>query len=330
MKKGKIWISLFIIIIVICAYNFKQQIYVPIQRENKVLYVVKPGDNYRKIAVKLQQEKLIHNSTVFLLYVKLSGISTHLKAGEYEITPKMSAADITKLLASGRTTSEVVVIPEGKWIFEIPGIIGINSPTAAADFADEVKNVAKWRKKVSFPIEGDSLEGYLFPDTYMMNKKFTSDELITAMLKQFEKKCYKEYKDNPPADGRSLHDVVTLASLVEGEAKLPEERPIIAGVYINRMAEKQRLECDATILYALNQRLTRVVRPRDYDSSYNTYRVFGLPKGPINNPGLASFEAALAPKKVPYFFYMAKGDGSHIFSVTYNEHLKAIRSVRGN
>jgi UPF0755 protein len=98
---------------------------------------------------------------------------------------------------------------------------------------------------------------------------------------------------------------------------------------MNRMAAKQRLECDATILYALNQRLSRVVRPREYDSPYNTYRVFGLPKGPINNPGLASFEAALYPKKVPYFFYMARGDGSHIFSVTYNEHLKAIRSVRG-
>ncbi len=329
MKKGKIWISIIIIIAAIAAYNFKQQIYVPVPREKKIYFTVKPGDNYRKIAGKMQQEKLINDSFVFIAYVKLSGVSTALKAGEYEITTKMSAADITKLLASGRTTNEVVVIPEGKWMSEIPEIIGINSPGAAADFVDEAKDIAKWRKKVSFPIEGDSLEGYLFPETYLMNKKFTSDQLITDMLKQFENTCYKEYKANPPVDGRSLYDVLVLASLVEGEAKKPEERPIIAGVYINRMAAKQRLECDATILYALQQRLSRVVRPRDYDSPYNTYRVFGLPKGPINNPGLASFRAALSPKKVPYFFYMAKGDGSHIFSVTYNEHLKAIKSVRG-
>ncbi len=330
MKKASLWLRIIIIILAILIYNFNLQIYTPVKREKAVAFTVKPGDNYRIIATKLQAEKLIQNSIFFLIYVKLSGISTSLKAGEYQITTKMSAADITKLLSSGRTLSEIVLIPEGKWIKEIPDFIAVNSPKAAEKFADEVNDIDKWRKKVSFTIEGDSLEGYLFPNTYLLNKNFTSDDLITAMLKGFEKTCYKEYKDNPPADGRSLHDVLVLASLVEGEAKKPEERPVIAGVYMNRMAAKQRLECDATILYALHERLSRVVRPRDYDSPYNTYRVFGLPPGPINNPGLASFRAALSPKKVPYFFYMAKGDGSHIFSVTYNQHLKAIRSVRGH
>jgi len=177
-----------------------------------------------------------------------------------------------------------------------------------------------------------SAEGYLFPETYNFALGTTADQVVARMVEEFETRFVKGPWQAVPAEARwgSLHEVVTLASLVEEEAQIESERPLIAGVLRNRLQRGMRLECDATVLYALGEHRARLTRKDlQVDSPYNTYRHTGLPPGPIYNPGLACLQAALTPAQTEYLFYAARGDAGHISSRTYEQHLAAIGTVRG-
>lgn len=276
----------------------------------------------RKLAPRLQQEGIIPSAFALRVYAKLQRKDNKLKAGEYQVSGSMSPVQILDLLNSGRVISFWVTIPEGKWATEIGNYLTKDWPNAAREFPAFVAQPERWRTQFPF-IEGKTLEGYLFPDTYLVSKGAGAERIITTMLQAFAERCWKVYQANPPKDGRTLYEVLILASLVEAEAKVPAERPIIAGVYMNRLKNGMKLQCDASVLYAHQMRLTRVLfRDLEIDSPYNTYKYPGLPAGPICNPGADSFKAALHPADVPYLYYVAKNDGSgeHIFSRTAAEH----------
>ena len=284
------------------------------------------------VAKRLQERHLIPSATAFRLYARFTHRANKLKQGEYEINNGVTPAGILDLLVSGRARVFRLTVPEGKWASEIAKIyMQPHWPAATDEFQQLVDQPEQWQAKVPFPIKGKSLEGYLFPDTYRFPANATARDIIEKMLDRMSTTCWAAYKADPPRDGRSFYDVLILASLVEGEAKKKDERPIIAGVYMNRLhSQGWMLDCDATLIYAKQERVGRLFeRDKEIDSPYNSYRRQGLPPGPINNPGLDAFRAALHPAKVDYYFYVARGDGSHIFARTLAEQTANIRRVRG-
>jgi len=303
-------------------------LYRPVGLAKPAALDIRPGMKFREIAAQMVARGLAPSAPALLAYARYTGKAGRVKAGEYEVASGMRPIDIIDMLVKGRGKTFWLVVPEGKWVSEISGLIGEQAPAAEAAFVQAVARPDSWQRRVAFPIEGKTLEGYLFPNSYQFSKGAGGRQIVAAMLQSFSEKCWRAYQADPPRDDRTFREVLILASLVEGEAKLDTERAKIAGVYINRLKIGQKLECDATVLYAHGQRLSRVVRPREIDSPYNTYRYPGLPPGPINNPGLASFTAALRPEQTPYYYYVARGDGSHVFSRTYNEHLAAINNIR--
>jgi UPF0755 protein len=304
-------------------------LYRPVQLVEAQTVIIRPSTSFGYVARRLAARNLIPNATAFKVYGIITNRAERMKVGEYEVTSGMRPVDILDLLVSGRAKAYWVTIPEGKWASEIPSLLTAQWDVDETELHRVINETAHWQSTMSF-LAGHSLEGYLFPDTYRFEKTATAEQMIATMLKRFQQTCVAAYQADPPTDGRSLHEVLVLASLVEGEARVPEERETIAGVYMNRLARGMLLQCDATVLYARQERLRRVLyRDLEVNSPYNTYRYPGLPPGPINNPGLASFTAALRPAQVPYLYYVARGDGSHVFSRTLAEHNAAIRRIRG-
>ncbi len=304
-------------------------LYRPVALAKPMLVRVPLRTSFADLAARLQGDGIIPNALAFRVYGRITGKTAKLKAGEYALKPGLRPIDILDVLISGRTTAYWVTIPEGKWVRETAPFLTEHWPEAARDFSALARDLPRWKRRFAF-IDGQSLEGYLFPSTYLISKEATGTQIITQMLTTFKTACWERYQAEPPADGRSFYDVLVLASLVEAEAKVAGERARIAGVYLNRLHKGMKLECDATVLYAKGARLKRVLyRDLEVDSPYNTYRNMGLPPGPICNPGQASFTAALHPESHGYFYYVARGDGSHQFSTTFSEHQAAIRRIRG-
>lgn len=329
------WV-LAVLVIVVCVSAIVgammyRSLFQPVHLSQPEIVTVERETSFSFVAHSLQKRGLIPNALAFRIYARLTNHDGNLKIGEYEIENGARPVDILDILVSGRARTFKLTIPEGKWASEIGGILTGYWPDASSSFPTLIREPQRWESKVPFQLPQSSLEGYLFPDTYRFPTSATAEQIISKMLERFQVTCWAAYQKNPPEDGRSLRDVVILASLIEAEAKVDKERPIIAGVYMNRLANGWRLDCDATLIYAMQKRVTRVMsKDKLIDSPYNTYKRFGLPPGPINNPGLPSFLAALHPAKTPYYFYVARGDGSHIFSRTLQEQSAVIRRLRGN
>lgn len=318
----------------ICGYSL---LFRPITISHDELVRILPETSTSHVAERLQERGIIRNAFSFKLYAHITGKANALKVGDYLVKPGMRPVDILDLVISGKVELFSLTTIPGRWVSEIPPLITKRWPNAAMNFVELASDNTRWKEKVAFPLEGETLEGYLYPDTYMFGQEADAEIIIASMLKRFEETCYAEYQNNPPSDGRSLYQVLILASMVEAEAQAPEERPIIAGVYLNRLhaspPNPRSMDCDATLLYALQERHPRVLfRHKSVDSPYNTYHNIGLPPGPINNPELSSFRAALHPEKVPYFYYVAREDGSggHYFARTLSEQNSNINRAHRN
>lgn len=327
-KRFRLWhwalgIGLLVLIGVgIVGWQANRLLFHPITFSKPRPVIVPRSATLSQLAPRLEQKDIIPSAFALRVYAKLQHKENKLKAGEYQVSGKMSPVQILDLLNSGRVVSFWVTIPEGKWADEIGTFLAPRWPEAARELPALASQPDRWRGRYPF-LEGNTLEGYLFPDTYLLSKGASAENIVNAMLTACKERCWDVYQQHPPADGRTFYQVLTLAALVEAEAKVPAERPIIAGVYMNRLKKGMKLQCDASVLYAHHRRLTRVLfRDLEIDSPYNTYKYPGLPAGPICNPGAASFRAALTPATVPYLYYVAKNDGSggHIFSQTAAEH----------
>jgi UPF0755 protein len=257
---------------------------------------------------------------------RLLNPSAKLQAGEYRFAEPASALNVFDRIRRGDIYFFEFTVPEGSNRFDIARLIANNGTISADDFLQASADPASIRDLAP---QAPSLEGFLFPSTYRLSHSTSAADLCRLMSAEFR----RQWKKLDPARSADVLKTVTIASLVEKETGVPEEREIVAGVFANRVAKDMRLDCDPTTIYAalLDQRYTGVIHKSDLLSQnpYNTYQNVGLPPGPIANPGAASLEAALNPAATDYLFFVAKADGpGHVFSATRAAHEKAVMAYR--
>lgn len=288
--------------------------------------IIPLGATFRSAADSMASSGVIESPLAFRIYARLTGSDRRIQAGTYLLRPGTHWSDVVRAMNGGAGVINRVTIPEGFTIAQITPLL-VRSLHAPADSVVAAVRDSSLRARLDDPAE--TLEGYLFPDTYVFAPGTTARQAVTEMVKRFEREWKPEYNVQAAALGRSRHEIVTMASIVEKEARLPEERPVIAAVYYNRLKDGMPLQADPTVQYALGRHTDRVLyRDLAIDSPYNTYLHPGLPPGPIASPGAASLRAALAPAHVPYLYFVAAPDGHHEFRTTMAEHDQAIRAVR--
>lgn len=304
----------------------------PVGGENTVTVDIPKGASAGYVAEKLEKNNVIRNGLLFRMVMRATGSGHRIKPGKYMISPKSTMLEILHQLKTGEGLSELnlVTVPEGLTLRQIAALLGEKKVVGKSDFVQAAMENAYYLDGKKLP----KLEGYLLPETYDFPKSFTADDVIKRMLSEFENKAlpeYKKQKDNLPRK-MSLYEILVLASLIEREAQVPSERPIIASVYYNRLKKNMLLQCDATVQYALGkQKPVLTYQDLEIDSPYNTYRHKGLPPGPIANPGLDSIKAALNPESTDYLYYVrndVKNDGSHVFTRSAAEHDAAVRQYQ--
>jgi len=285
-------------------------------------FEVEPGDSLGRVANALEARGLIRNARVTRWLGKIEGLGSQIKIGEYEFSATQSTREILETLSKGRVRTHAVVIPEGQRASEIADRL------AAAGLVDREAFLAVVfdpEMPVRLGIEGASLEGYLFPDTYRFARGLPAERIAETMVQEF----LRIYRDLGPATGErplSMRELVTLASIVEKETGAAEERPLIAAVFLNRLKRGMRLETDPTVIYGIENfdGNLRRVHLRDDSNPYNTYRIRGLPPGPIASPGRDALQAVREPADTSYLYFVSRNDGTHIFSKTYAEHKAAV------
>ncbi|MFD0588233.1 endolytic transglycosylase MltG [Paenibacillus sp. GCM10027627] len=297
------------------------------------------GMSANSVADLLESEGIIKNGSVFGYYLQLKDEGSKFQAGVYELAPGMDNATIIEKLNTGDTVAEETVrftIPEGYTVLQIADKLHAEGIVDKAKFMELAEKEQTWGDAES--VQGipksdklhKRLEGYLFPETYEVRDGSKPEDVITRMLVETDRKLSslpEGWQDVMEASGRTLHEILTIASLVEREVVVDEERALVAGVIYNRLASPMRLQIDATVQYALDAPKAKLsLSDLEINSPYNTYKIDGLPPGPIASPSLESIEAALYPADTKYLFYVTKKDGSqtHLFAETFKEHQRNI------
>ncbi|MGO4546141.1 endolytic transglycosylase MltG [Paenibacillus sp. 2TAB23] len=297
------------------------------------------GTSANKVADLLEQQGMIKNAFIFKYYLKLKDEGGRFQAGIYELNPGMDNDTIIEKLNAGATVAAETIrftIPEGFTVLQIADKLAEEKLIDREKFIGLIAAQKNWgdAEAVRSIPESDKLherlEGYLFPETYEMKKDSTEEDIINRMVSELDRKLAElpeGWMDVLDERKISFHDLLTIASLVEREVVVDEERALVAGIIYNRIADGMKLQIDATVQYSLDKPKERLYE-KDLlvDSPYNTYKVEGLPPGPIASPSLASIQAALYPEETEFFFYVTKKDGSqsHLFAKTYKEHLRNI------
>lgn len=334
-KKSKkiIFISIIIIFFILIFGSLQYYKYLkgPVDLDNyqDITIEIPKGSSTNKIAHILKKNELIKNELIFKLLSKQKNVDALFKAGNYRLNKAMNTEQIIESLINGSVFVETAkfTIPEG---FELKQIVErlVNHPDLNIDqdkFMDLVENEEfdfKFLKDI--PKSKNRLEGFLFPDTYEVEKNASEKDIILKMLNRFDDIFKEEYYDRAKDIDMSVKDIIVLASIIEREAKVNKERPIISSVFHNRLKKGKLLQSCATVQYVLGERKENLTyKDLEIDSPYNTYKNQGLPPMPIASPGKAAIEAALFPADTDFLYFVAKGDGSHVFSKTYSDHLKA-------
>lgn len=284
---------------------------------------IRPNTGVQEIAQILHEAGVIHSPWAFLAVAYLQGSLTRLQAGEYEFAPGMSVLEILRRLEAGRVLTHQITIPEGFTALDIAQLLH-GERLADTDRFMELVQDAKFTGSLGLPVA--SLEGYLFPDTYRFSRGMSEEDILRIMVSRFHEVLPADLEAQAERRNLDTHGVITLASLIEKEAKLDRERPLVSAVFYNRLRRRMPLQSDPTALYgAADSRRRVTVLDLQRKTPYNTYLNAGLPPGPIANPGLASVLAALNPAQVDFLYFVAKNDGSHYFSRTLGQHMQAVR-----
>jgi UPF0755 protein len=277
------------------------------------------------IGRRLADAGIVRDELSFRIALWRSGQARRLQAGEYRFDRPMNARQVIEKIARGDVFLRPITFPEGLTIRQMSAVFERSGFGTADEFLRAASDPSSIR---DIDPAAPDLEGYLFPNTYALPRSATAEQLVRRMVAAFRATLTPELVQQADARGLGVRELVTLASLVEKETAKPEERTIVAGVYTNRLRIGMGLQCDPTVIYALERagiydgNLTRV--NLRFDSPYNTYRYAGLPPGPIAAPGRAALEAAANPADVPYLYFVSMNDGSHIFSTTYAEHSRNV------
>jgi UPF0755 protein len=298
----------------------------PAVQSGPLVIEIPAHEGVRQIATRLAEADVVHNRYAFLALTLGRGQLRHLKAGEYEIPRDASTLDVIDLLASGRVRQHVVLHPEGASVSELARVLE-NERLGRAE--DIIRAASDERLRRTLDVNADSLEGYLFPDTYQFVRGMSAEEMLTRMVQRLRAKLTPEMQARARARGLDLHQLLTLASIVEKEAVDREEQRVIAGVFWNRLRLDMPLQADPTVQYAVaKERRTLTRADLATDHPYNTYVRRGLPPGPIASPGLGAIQAALDPAPVKYLYFVARDDRRHHFSTTAAEHNAAVVRYR--
>lgn len=335
-KRGHTIFIIFIVILLVAIgliYNFYQNALKPISvSDNEIIDVNIPsGSSSKYIGKLLEEKKLIKDKWIFLLKVRSLDTNSSLKAGDYKLNKSMSLDTIINSLIKGGKSGSTIsfTIPEGYEIKDIAkkldneGIINSDKFLKLAMNKENFENEFEFLQEID---DGQSLEGFLFPSTYEIFESQNEEDIIKKMLEGFENIYRKEIKDELGNIDLDLNEIVTFASIIEREARMDNERPIMSGVLYNRLDIDMPLQVDATVQYAIKERKERLLyKDLEIESPYNTYKYKGLPPGPIASPGKESLIATINPSDVDYLFYVLKkgGNGEHIFTKTFEEHKKA-------
>ena len=292
-----------------------------------VLFEIKKGETFSSVTSRLKEEKIIKDEALFSFYSKFVNPSRKFKYGIYLIKKGESYGSVIRKFSRGKSYSINITIPEGYNIFDIANLLESKNLVRKEDFLKELKSEELLR--YAGLSKKDSLEGYLYPDSYSIPLNYNAKQIVTIFIDRFKEVVNEEILNVIKKRGLSLQYVLTMASIIEKEAKFDFEKPIISGVYYNRIYKGYKLQADPTIIYALllDNKYDGNIRKShlDYDSKYNTYKYFGLPPGPICNSGKSSILAAIFPADVDYLYFVAKPDGTHHFSKTLQEHNEAVR-----
>jgi len=307
--------------------------------DTPVAFAIQPGETAASVAAHLAEAGLVTDPDLFSLYMRHYRLDSSLEAGNYVLRANMTMPEVAQSLQHSKADEVVFTVPEGWRLEQIGELLGANGIVDAQQFINYVRQgTTQEGLTAKYPFLGErppgattSLEGFLFPDTYRVPAKSDIKTVVEIMLANFGRRFNKDLRDAAAQQGKTPRELLTLASIVEREAVITEERPVIASVYQNRLSQGKALESDPTVQYALgyqpeSKQWWKTPLPLEdlggVDSIWNTYLHTGLPPGPICSPGISSIEAAVRPAQTNYLFFYAKGDGSHAFAATWEEHLK--------
>jgi UPF0755 protein len=329
-KLSRFFILVFVLgsLVFFLGVHFLTFLYIPFSKEeiNKVIEV-QPGATLREVATILSGENLINQVPYFILLGKLTLTERKIKPGEYAFTTRMPPLEIMEALKNGRILTYELVVPEGYTADQIGHLV---EALKMADYDIFMALVRDPEFIRSVGLRADSLEGYLFPDTYYFPKKVGAEEVIKTMVAKFQDTFEPQLEERAEEMNMTQNEVITLASIIEKETSLESERPIVSAVFHNRLKRNIPLQSDPTVIYALlpDFQGTLLKRHLKVKSPYNTYRNKGLPPGPIANPGRGSLYAALYPDNVNYLYFVSKNDGTHYFSTNLQDHNRAVHKYQ--
>ncbi len=332
-KKITTYFLFFILLVFIWGIYFPKN---SADSENN-LFLIERGQNIFEIASNLEKEKIIKSKFFFNFYVFLRMSQNKLQAGEYFLNSSMSIRSIADKIISGDTAKTIITIPEGwnlrdiGWYFENKGMFQAEELFELVGFPlinysinidlPKPKDFSSGHDFLKDKPKNISLEGYLFPDTYEITYDEELEGIVEKMLDNFDKKLNQNLRNEIEKQGKTIFEIITMASLIEKEVRSSEDKEIVSGILWKRLSAKIGLQVDATIIYITGKKSTRVSKQEtEIDSLYNTYKYRGLPLGPISNPGLESIEAAIYPQSSDYWYYLSAPDGETIFSKTLEEH----------
>lgn len=298
----------------------------PVTPAAPVIIRIAPGEPFGRIAQRLEDEGLVSGAGKLKLLARWRKAAQSIKAGEYEFREAASPDRILERLVSGDILRVRVTIPEGLSMKEIAAKLEAEGFGKAEDFMEfaQDRDFAE-----DLGIAQSSLEGYLFPETYTLFPSMAPDEILTAMVKEFSRRLTPELKEAAKKHGLSPHQLVTLASIIQKETGVTSEMPVISAVFHNRLKKGMPLQADPTVIYGIGDFDGNITK-KDLlaDTPYNTYRIAGLPPGPIASPGEDALKAAAFPAEAKYLYFVAKGDGTHAFSATLKAHNQAVQKYQ--
>jgi UPF0755 protein len=315
-------IGLFFLVVVFLSLGFAFFLMSPADKGGAdQVFIVKEGSSLKEVAGDLETRGLITNKTLFVLWTRVKGYGKDIRAGEYSLSPAMAPVQLLEILRKGLVILYPVTIPEGFTRDQIADAL------AAKGLADKKRFLELTRDKTllrQYGISGPTFEGYLFPDTYHFSRGMPTSAVLDTMVKRF-KQVVSPLVDKSQGTGMKFEEVVILASIVEKETGKPEERPLIASVFLNRLRLGMRLESDPTVIYGI-ENFDGDLKKKDLTerTPYNTYVIHGLTPGPIANPGLESIKAVMDPARTDYLYFVSRNDGSHHFSKSLAEHNRAV------
>ena len=325
--KVSVILSPVLIIGVVAYITFKNILLSPVDPSSQDLVIVEiaPGTSFRAASKSLEEQNLVTHWWSLEIISKIKGNNT-IVAGEYQLAKSMSPDEILTTMLEGKVYKRRVVFREGQSTFDLGDIVEKAGLVSRSDLNSVLIDPVLISKS---GVKGNSFEGYLFPETYFFSRPIKAEEIILAMLKEGNKRWTAEYEERAAHLGWDRHQVLTLASIIEKESGNIEEQPTIASVFYNRLTANWPLQSDPTAVYGIPGFTGRILKKHlDNDNAYNTYKIKGLPPGPICSPGEGAIRAALYPANTTYMYFVADGQGGHVFSATQKEHERAVEFYR--